>query len=59
VPATPSARFPATAWSCIEAARDRHHPNFERAFNRLVETYWRPVFYFLKRKYPPLPTTKP
>ena len=26
---TPSARFPQTAWSCIEAARDPHHPTFQ------------------------------
>jgi RNA polymerase sigma-70 factor (ECF subfamily) len=52
MPATPSARFPATAWSCIEAARDRQHPDFVLAVNRLVTTYWRPVFYFLRRKYP-------
>jgi hypothetical protein len=52
MPATPSVRFPATAWSCIEAAQDPHHPKFVVAVNRLIATYWRPVFWFLRRKYP-------
>jgi len=48
--ATPSARFPNTAWSCIEAARDPHHPTFRTAVPRLISTYWRPVFHFLRAK---------
>jgi len=48
--ATPSARFAATAWSCIEAARDPHHPKFRTAVARLITTYWRPVFHFLRAK---------
>jgi DNA-directed RNA polymerase specialized sigma24 family protein len=52
MPPTPSARFPATAWTCIEAARDRQHPHFVLAVNRLIATYWRPVFHFLRKKYP-------
>lgn len=55
MPATPSARFPATAWSCIEAARDPQHPRFVIAVNRLIATYWRPVFHFFRRKYPAAP----
>jgi RNA polymerase sigma-70 factor (ECF subfamily) len=52
---TPSARFPATAWSCIEAARDPQHPKYVTAVNRLITSYWRPVFCFLRRKYPAAP----
>jgi DNA-directed RNA polymerase specialized sigma24 family protein len=53
--AAPSARFPATAWSCIEAAGDPHHPRYITAVNRLVTAYWRPVFHFLRTKYPAAP----
>jgi len=53
--APPSARFPATAWSCIEAARDPQHPKYVTAVNRLIATYWRPVFHFLRKKYPAVP----
>ncbi len=55
MPATPSARFPATAWSCIEAARDPQHPKYVSAVNRLLTTYWRPAFHFLRKKYPAAP----
>lgn len=50
MPATPSARFPTTAWNCIEAARDPLHPSFQTAITRLVSTYWRPVFHFLRAR---------
>jgi DNA-directed RNA polymerase specialized sigma24 family protein len=53
--ATPSARFPATAWSCIEAVRDPHHPKYVAAVNRLLTTYWRPACRFLRQKYPAAP----
>jgi len=48
-PATPSARFPSTAWSCIAAAQDPGHPKFV-AMNRLIATYWRPVFHYLRAR---------
>jgi DNA-directed RNA polymerase specialized sigma24 family protein len=47
-PATPSARFPTTAWSCIQAAQDPGHPQHEAAMTRLMTDYWRPAFYFLR-----------
>src|SRR5688500_14437850 len=53
--ATPSARFPATAWSCIEAVRDPQHPTYVSAVNRLLTSYWRPVFRFLRKTYPAAP----
>ncbi len=55
MPATSSARFPATAWSCLEAVRDPQHPKYVTAVNRLITTYWRPVFCFLRKKYPAAP----
>jgi RNA polymerase sigma-70 factor (ECF subfamily) len=53
--ATPSARFPTTAWSCVEAARDPQHPKYVAAVNRLITTYWRPVYYYLRAKFPAAP----
>ena len=55
MPATLSARFPATAWTCVEAARDPQHPKYVLAVNRLITTYWRSVFHFLRRKFPAAP----
>jgi RNA polymerase sigma-70 factor (ECF subfamily) len=55
MPATPSARFPATAWTCIEAARDPDHPKYATAIDRLLITYARPAYHFLRRKYPNAP----
>jgi RNA polymerase sigma-70 factor (ECF subfamily) len=53
--AIPSARFPATAWSCIEAAGDPQHPKYVAAVNRLLTSYWRPAFRFLRKQYPAAP----
>jgi hypothetical protein len=47
-PASPTRRFPTTAWSCIRAAQDPDHPQFRVAMNRLTTTYWKPVFHFLR-----------
>jgi RNA polymerase sigma-70 factor (ECF subfamily) len=43
-----SGRFPATAWSRIEAAKDPRHPRFQEAIAWLVSSYQRPVFSFLR-----------
>jgi hypothetical protein len=48
--ASPSARFPSTAWSCVRAAQDPDHPQFVAATNRLITTYWKPVFCYLRAK---------
>jgi RNA polymerase sigma factor (sigma-70 family) len=52
---SPSAGFPSTAWSCIQAAQDPSHPKFVAAVNRLVTAYWRPVYHFLRAKGHPAP----
>lgn len=49
-PAFASARFPSTAWSCVHAARDPHHPKFVAAMNQLITSYWRPVFHYLRAR---------
>ena len=46
----PSARFPTTAWSCLKKAADRDDPDFVAAVNRLITSYWKPVFHFLRAK---------
>ena len=46
--ASPSARFPSTAWTCIRTAQDATHPDFTAALQRLMVTYWRPVFHYLR-----------
>ncbi|HJT76183.1 MAG TPA: hypothetical protein VJ739_03190 [Gemmataceae bacterium] len=47
-PAPASARFPSTPWSCIRAAQDPHHPQFVACMNRLMSSYWRPVYHYLR-----------
>ncbi len=49
-PGSPVARFPSTAWTCIQAARDPDHPHRVAAVNRLIETYWRCVFHYLRAR---------
>ena len=48
--ASPSARFPSTAWSCVGKAQDPTHPQYVAAVNRLVTAYWKPVFHYLRAK---------
>ncbi len=48
--ATPSARFPSTAWSCVRKAQDSTHPQFVAALNRLITSYWKPAFHFLRAR---------
>ena len=45
-----SAQFPATAWTVVRAAKDRHSPEGVEALNRCIAGYWRPVFYFVRAK---------
>src|SRR5437667_5809 len=45
---TNSARFPTTAWSRIDAAKDRNHPRFQESMNWLITSYWRPVYRFFR-----------
>src|SRR5437870_8316741 len=48
--ASPSARFPSTAWSCVGKAQDPTHPQYVAAVNRLVTAYCKPVFHYLRAK---------
>ena len=51
--ASPSGRFPTTAWGFIQAVQDGRHAEDETAINQFVAAYWKPVFCFLRaRGYP-------
>src|SRR5688572_16870589 len=51
VPTGP-APFPGqTAWSVVLGAASRSSPEWEKHFGTLVETYWRPVFWYLTRQW--------
>lgn len=48
-----SGEFPTTAWTTIQAAKDRAGPDYLAAMNRCLVGYWKPVFCFLRaRGYP-------
>src|ERR1043166_706590 len=44
------AQFEATHWSVVLSAQDSASPAAEVAMGRLCETYWYPVYAFLRRK---------
>jgi hypothetical protein len=48
VAVSPSARFPQTAWTCIQSAQDPGHPRRVAAIRQLITTYWKPVFPYLR-----------
>src|SRR5687768_2386542 len=46
------APFPGqTAWSVVLGAASRTSPERERHFEKLVRTYWRPVFWYLSKQW--------
>lgn len=40
-----------TPWSTILETRDRSSPNWQRRFESLVAKYWKPVYWFLVRRW--------
>src|SRR5437773_10885431 len=42
--------FPSTGWSCIAAMQNPADPGHARARERFAQTYWKPIFYFLRVK---------
>ncbi|MFO0945879.1 MAG: hypothetical protein U1D30_08035 [Planctomycetota bacterium] len=45
--------FPTTAWTFIESAKDPADANYRQALGHFAESYWKPVFFFLRaRGYP-------
>ena len=41
-------RFPSTHWSAIEAARSRDPQKRQRAFEAIVQAYWKPVYKYIR-----------
>ncbi len=41
-------RFPPTAWSLLSRLRDPRDPRVQEYLNRMIETYWRPVYKFVR-----------
>jgi len=41
-------RFPATAWSLLSRLRDPRDPRVQEYLNRMIETYWRPVYKYVR-----------
>jgi RNA polymerase sigma-70 factor (ECF subfamily) len=44
------ARFTTTHWSVVLSAKTPSSPDYQRALNRLCETYWFPIYAFLRRQ---------
>ncbi len=45
-----ASQFQPTMWSVVLRARDAADPNRATALNRLCETYWKPIYVYLRRK---------
>ncbi len=43
-----SHKFPATAWTVVQGARDAAETDCRRALERLVSVYWRPIYWTLR-----------
>ena len=43
-------RFGDTAWTAVLKARDRDAPGAREALDRLVRAYWKPVYFFIRRR---------
>jgi len=46
----PNRAFQSTLWTVVLAARDPSAPDRRDALQRLIETYWKPVYLFIRRK---------
>ena len=45
-----AARFETTRWSLVLAAREQHNPEAQGALASLCETYWYPLYAFVRRQ---------
>ena len=43
-------RFQSTQWSAVRWALDPADPRASEALQALIERYWRPVYFFIRRK---------
>lgn len=42
--------FQSTLWTLVLAAKDPAAPDRQQALQRLIETYWKPVYWFIRRR---------
>ncbi len=42
--------FPSTLWTAVLTARDPSSPLRREALQRLIEAYWKPVYFFVRRR---------
>jgi RNA polymerase sigma-70 factor (ECF subfamily) len=43
--------FPATSWTMIRGAQQAGSPEYERHLRRLVELYWRPIYFVIRHSW--------
>lgn len=46
----PTPFFPETPWTSILRARDHADPRYQEHLGRLIQAYWRPVYWWLRKK---------
>lgn len=46
----PNRAFASTLWSVVLAAKDPESPGRREALQTLIEAYWKPVYFFVRRK---------
>lgn len=46
----PNRAFASTLWSVVLTARDPEAPGRRDALQKLIETYWKPAYFFIRRK---------
>ena len=46
----PRGSFPTTAWTSILQSRDPGSPVHQDALDRLIRAYWKPVYFFIRRR---------
>ncbi len=46
----PDLHFSPTRWSLVQRAVDPAHPDTRAALSELVEVYWQPVYFFVRRR---------
>jgi hypothetical protein len=49
--ATDGGLFPPTRWSAIEAARSADRDERQRALDRIVSIYWKPIYNLLEDRF--------
>ena len=46
----PGGAFPATLWSVVVRAKDVRSPDRRQALGTLIRAYWKPLYFFIRRK---------